>query len=148
MFMSLSNPYSSYILSFSFTMTSIRFRLLVNGNSWMLKSRVIHILSIDEKTSFKCMARLITRDNTESFFYSEISTTSLACTWTILEFLKLRGKFLCRSIVGASSVSDVSQWNARIISFELLLSLPKSSIGSKGITREFDMCFATPGLLL
>ena len=48
--------------------------------------------------------------------------------------------------VEEGSVSDVSQWNARIISFELFLFLPKSSIGAKGITRTFDMCFRYPWL--
>ena len=49
--------------------------------------------------------------------------------------------------VEESSVSDVSQWNARIISFELFLFLPKSSIGATGITRASDMCFRYPWLL-
>ena len=73
----------------------------------MLKSRVMRMLSIDEKTSFKCITRLITRAKTESFFNSEISTASFGCKLSNVKSDKAHAALLCRFIVEGSSVGEV-----------------------------------------
>ena len=116
----------------------------------MFKSRVVRMLWIDEKNSFKCIARLITRVKTESFFNSEISTALFGCNLSNVKSDKAHAALLLRRvIVEGSSVGEVPLLNAssRCVSWDTLF-VPCSSMGTTGITRAFEVCFFAPGFLL
>ena len=115
----------------------------------MLKSQVMRMLSIDKKTPFKCITRLITRVKTESFLNSEISTASCGCDLSNVKSDKAHAALLCHVIVKGSSVGEVLLLNASLqcVSCDTLF-MPCSSMGTTGMRRAFEASFLAPGFLL